>query len=101
LGTGKIVLHLLESQFVAANANRIAVDHCRHNHTLVIDKGAVAAAEIDELITVAIVTPQKRVLTGNKRAATQANGIIASAADGRSVANGHFERLARQWRDAN
>lgn len=72
----------------------------RHDHALIVDKRAVAAAEIDYLILVAIVTTNERVLALDERTATQANDVIARSTDRGGVADGELERLAGDRRDS-
>src|SRR5262249_13526687 len=85
---GKIGVDLLEDELVMRDLDAVVViERGRHHLLLVSDEGAVAAAEIDDLILVAIVTTHERVLAGDERAAAQANGVVTGATDGGGVAD--------------
>src|SRR5258707_1510754 len=100
LSRGEILLDLLEAQLIVSDADsRAFAQCCRHHHALVIDEGAVATPEIDELITISVVTPKKSVLTGNEWAAVQANGVVARTSDRARIPKYELERLADARRD--
>src|SRR5207237_5246124 len=100
LSRRKILLDLLEAERIMSNPDSCAFAQCcRHHHALVVDEGAVATPEIDELITISVVTPKNSVLTGDEWAAVQANGVVARASDSGCIANNELERLADARRD--
>ena len=100
MGAGKIVLDLLEDEFVFCDLDaRAGNEGHRHYDTLIVHQRAIAAAEVDDLILIAVVTTDERVLARDERAATQANGVVARASDRGGVADREFERLARERRD--
>ena len=98
---GKVVLDLVENEFVFRNHDsRPGTEGHRHDHPLIIHQGAVATAEIDDLILIAVVTTDEGVLARDELAATQANGVIARPPDCGGVADREFERFANQRRDS-
>ena len=101
MSAGEILFDALENEFVFCNRDsRSFGQRHRHHDALIVHESAVAAAEIDYLILITIVTTEERVLARDERAAAQANGVVARAPDRGGVADGEFERLARERRDA-
>ena len=93
---------LLENQIVVGDADaRSALERHGHDHTLIVDVGAVAAAEVHELILVAVVAADDGVLPADRGAEVQANRVLRRAADGGGVQDGHLEGGSLRGDDAD
>ena len=89
-----------KNQHVVGDADARAVGQRHgHDHALVVDVGAIAAAEVDELVLPAIVAADDGVLPGNQRAETQAHRILPRAPDGRRISDGNIEGVGLGWLD--
>ena len=91
----KFLIDLLEDEIIFRNLNAGAVDErCWHYDPLIVNESAVAAAEIDNLILVAIVTTNERMLARDERASSQTDDVVARSPDGGGVADVELEWLA-------
>ena len=89
---GGVVVVLGEDDDVIRDADAGAVgEGDGHDDALVVDVGAVAAAEVDELELPAVVAADDGVLPRDERAETEADGVFAGPADGRGVPDRDFE----------
>lgn len=70
-----------------------------HHDALVVHECAISAAEVDDLILVAVVAADQCVLAGDEGTEVQRDGILASPTDGRCVSDRHFERVGARWLD--
>ena len=96
----EIVLDQVEDDFVFRHLDpRAGGEGHRHDDALAVDQGAVAAPEVDDLILVAVVAADEGVLARDERAAAEADGVVGGAPDGGGVADGEFERFARERGD--
>src|SRR6516165_11544771 len=83
--SGVIVWSLIEHQFVIRNPHSCTrFKSHRHYHSLVVNIGAISAAQIHELILKTIMAPNDRVLT-RYMAPRKRNGIVGRPADGCSI----------------
>ena len=88
-------LALLEGEFVVGDADDAAVaERGGSDDAAAVDEGAVAAAEIHDLVLIGVVAADDGMLAGGVLAEMEAHRVVAATADGGGVADLDFKRFA-------
>lgn len=91
-----------ESEDVVGNADSCPVHQSNgNNDPLIVDERSISAAEIDDLVLVAVVAPDDGMLAGHQRTGIQADGVVSGAPDRGGVSDRHLKKIALGGLDSN